>query len=319
MLELGMGGLQVNPRRHREFMAHVEVQFAPTWIALQEEHLLELRQAQFRARQTHNRGALLPAEAAAYVSHSKALTVARAKCIADTYSAFDEPTGSEAEQELSGFFSATVAARKASFRANAELRQTRTRELIDHTQLSGCLRGFEREASAALLEARAILDKQRVEVRNRPPRATDEIKYVVDTCVFNWLTDSLIGRDTLPSDGGFAITHIQVDEINKTSDEERRARLLLTQTSLRCKLLPTETFVFDLSRQDHAKWGDGQLFTSMKAELDKLNGGKNNNNRDALIAEAAIANRCTLLTSDRDLSSATRKHGGKVIFYEAPK
>jgi rRNA-processing protein FCF1 len=121
--------------------------------------------------------------------------------------------------------------------------------------------------------------------------------------------------DSLPSDGEFAITHIQVDEINKTKDEERRARLLIMQAALHCRLLPTETLVLSISRLGQAKLGDGKLLTVIKAELDMLNGGKGNNIRDALIAESAIANGYTLLTADQDLRSATEKHGGKVIFF----
>jgi rRNA-processing protein FCF1 len=134
--------------------------------------------------------------------------------------------------------------------------------------------------------------------------------------VFNWIADSFIKKDDLPSDGEFAITHVQVDEINKTEDEERRARLLLAQASLPCVLLPTQTFVFDISRFDHAKLGDGKLFTSLRAELDKLNKGKRSNSRDALIAEAAIANGYVLLTADKDLKLTTERHGGEVILFE---
>ena len=189
---------------------------------------------------------------------------------------------------------------------------------VRQTSLFLLLRGFEREARPALEEARAILDRQRVEMKNRPQNVAIKTKYVVDTCVFNWLADSKIKRNSLPSDGGFAITHIQVDEINRTKDEERRARLSLMQTSLHCELLPTQSFVLDVSRLDHAKLGDGKLFTSVKAELDTLNGSKKNNVRDALIAEAAIANGYTLLTADEDLKSATEKHFGKVMFFPTP-
>jgi predicted nucleic acid-binding protein len=54
------------------------------------------------------------------------------------------------------------------------------------------------------------------------------------------------------------------------------------------------------------------------ANLDVLNGSKKINERDALIAEAAIANQCTLLTADGDLKTATEAHGGKVPFYSSP-
>jgi hypothetical protein len=293
---------KMDTARHKEIMYHAEVQFNPQRIALGDRHDRELREARFRARQTHNAAAMLPAEAACSVAHAKALVVARAKCIADAYTAFNEPSGREAEVELATFFAMTVAARKSSFQGEVELRRMRTGGPTN--QLVPLLRGFERDANPALLEGRAILDRQRVEMRNRAQTAAIKTKYVV--------------KSALPSDGGFAITHIQVDEINKTKDEERRARLLLMQASLHCELLPTQTVVLDVSRIDHAKLGDGKLFTSLKAELDILNRNKNNNVRDALIAEVAIANGYTLLTADGDLRLATEKYDGKVIFFSLP-
>lgn len=47
-----------------------------------------------------------------------------------------------------------------------------------------------------------------------------------------------------------------------------------------------------------------------------LNKSKANNARDILIAEVAIANEYTLLTSDRDLATVAEKHGGKVVYYK---
>jgi rRNA-processing protein FCF1 len=293
--------------RLTEIMSHVDTQFSAQRTALGDSHNKELREARFRARETHNSAAMLPAEAACYIDHVKALVIARAKCIADAYTAFNEPAGREAEAELASFFAATVSGRKSTFQATVEQRRISTRGR-PMTQLVPILRGFERNTSPALLEGQAILDKQRVEMKNR-------IRYVVDTSVFNWLADSRIETSALPSDGGFAITHIQVDEINKTKDEERRARLSLVQASLYCKLLPTQSLVLDVSRLDHAKMSDGKLYTLLKSELDALNGNKHNNARDALIAEVAIANRYTLLTADEDLKSATEKHGGKVVFF----
>lgn len=276
---------EMHTSRHKEIMAHAEVQFGPQWTVLRDEHDKGLREAQFRARQTHNAAAVLPAEAACYVAHAKALVVAKAKCIAEAYTAFNEPAEKEAEAELALFFATTVAARKSSFQGEIALRRMRTG--LATNQLVPLLRRFESDCGPALVEGRAILDRQRVETKNRQTVAITT-KYVVDTCVFNWLAISRLEKNALPSDGGFAITHIQVDEINKTRDEELRARLLLTQASLHCELLQTQTFVWDVSRFDHAKHGDGKLFASIKAELDILNGNKNNNARDALIAEVAL-------------------------------
>ncbi len=299
--------------RHKEIMSHADIQFAPQWGLLRDQHNKQLSEARFRARETNNAAAMLPAEAECYVDHVKALVVAKAVCISEAYTAFNEPAGKEAELELSSFFSTTAAVRRSCFLVEIELRQVRTRRAENMTQLTALLRSFERRAHPALLEGRAILNKQRIQVLNKD--GANSTKYIVDTCVFNWLTDGLIKRDDLPADGGFAITHIQVDEINKTKDEERRTTLILTQLSLNCRLIPTQTFLCDVSRLGHARLGDGKLFASIKEALDKLNRKKQNNHRDALIAEAAIQNCYTLLTADKDLKSVVEQHAGRVIFF----
>src|SRR5262249_19254655 len=106
--------------------------------------------------------------------------------------------------------------------------------------------------------------------------------------------------------------HIQIDEINRTSDENRRARLLITLTSVIGELLPTETTVLDVSRLDWCKLGDGAIYTSIKSQLDARNGRRASNMRDALIAEVAVANGFTLLTADADLAEVTKDHHGAV-------
>lgn len=141
------------------------------------------------------------------------------------------------------------------------------------------------------------------------------MKYVVDTSIVNWLIDGNIDKTALPSDGEFVATHIQIDEINRTSDEERRARLYLTLASSLSGLLQTETTVPDVSRFDFSKLGDGVIYTSIKNQLDAMNGGKPSNIRDALIAEVAIANSHTLLTADRGLARVAGDHGGMVRLF----
>lgn len=144
------------------------------------------------------------------------------------------------------------------------------------------------------------------------------MSYVFDTNIFNKLVDGTINVNDLPSDGPFIATHIQIDEINNTKDSERRARLFLMFAEVRPAIVPTESFVFDVSRWDHGKWSDGVLFEKLKQDLDALNKSKSNNIQDVLIAEVAIVNRFTLLTSDRDLAQVVETHGGKVVHYKAP-
>lgn len=138
------------------------------------------------------------------------------------------------------------------------------------------------------------------------------MKYVVDTNVINWLVDGKIDRAALPGDGEFVATHIQIDEINRTSDEDRRARLFLILTSIIPELLPTESAVMNISRFDWCKMGDGVIYTSIKNELDTKNGGRRSNIHDALILEVAIVNGFTLLTADADLAEAAKNHKGTV-------
>jgi predicted nucleic acid-binding protein len=138
------------------------------------------------------------------------------------------------------------------------------------------------------------------------------MKYVIDTNIINWLIDDRIDRTRLPADGEFVATHIQIDEINRTSDADRRARLILALTSTIRELLPTETTILEVSRLDWCKLGDGVLYTSVKNELDAENGGRRGNIQDALIAEVAVMNGFTLLTADTDLAEVTKHHNGMV-------
>ena len=142
------------------------------------------------------------------------------------------------------------------------------------------------------------------------------MSYVADTNIFNKLVDGILRIEDLPSDGPYFATHVQIDEINNTKDAERRARLFLMFAAVRPQMVPTESFVWDVSRWDYGKWGDGILYEKLKQDLDALNKSKTNNAMDILIAEVSIANGYTLLTADRDLATVTKNHGGKVAFYE---
>ena len=142
------------------------------------------------------------------------------------------------------------------------------------------------------------------------------MSYVVDTNIFNKLVDGTINVADLPSDDAFVATHVQIDEINNTNDSERRARLFLMFAEVRPEIVPTESFVLDVSRLDHGKLSDGVLFDKLKQELDALNKSKSNNAQDVLIAEVAIVNGFTLLTSDWHLAEVVEKQGGKVVHFK---
>jgi predicted nucleic acid-binding protein len=68
---------------------------------------------------------------------------------------------------------------------------------------------------------------------------------------------------------------------------------------------------------------DGVLYNALKKDLDdawdrkptkeQKRSKKRNNSKDALIADSAIFNGCTLLTCDSDLAKAAAKHGVNVM------
>lgn len=72
------------------------------------------------------------------------------------------------------------------------------------------------------------------------------------------------------------------------------------------------SMVFDVSGLDRSRWSDGQLYRNLKRDLDVLEKTANNV-QDSIIAEVAIVDGLTLLTTDENLAEVARKHGAKVI------
>ena len=142
------------------------------------------------------------------------------------------------------------------------------------------------------------------------------MKYVVDTCIINKLIDGKIDPANLPNNGDFIASHIQIDELNNTKDVERRAKLFLKFTKVIHEVVPTESFVLGISRFSESKFDDVNMYTSIKTNLDSLNNGKKNNPMDALIAEIAIKNKYTLLTTDKDLKEVVERLSGKVRYWQ---
>jgi hypothetical protein len=153
--------------RLKEIMDHAEVLFKPEQISIREQHEADLKAAEFKARKTGNSAAMFPAEAECYLAHIKALVIAKANCLANAYTAFNEPSGHEADAELSRFFAVVVAARKSSFVGHTDLVGLRTSRST--TQVPYLVQSFERNAKVALLEGERILDIQRLQMKNKPP------------------------------------------------------------------------------------------------------------------------------------------------------
>ena len=139
------------------------------------------------------------------------------------------------------------------------------------------------------------------------------MQYVVDTNVFNRIADGRLARTDLPSDAELVATHVQIEEINKTADAERRGHLFLVFAKIAPIIVQTESGVWGANRWGEFKWGDGARLQSLKAELDGRR-AKANNLQDAQILEVAVANTSGLITADRDLAEIAKAHSVPVFF-----
>ena len=80
------------------------------------------------------------------------------------------------------------------------------------------------------------------------------------------------------------------------------------------RIVPTASAVWNVSRWNQAKYGtEGGLYSTLRAELDRVNYKKPNNVQDALIAETAMLGGYILVTDDSDLESTTTKYGGSCL------
>ena len=125
-----------------------------------------------------------------------------------------------------------------------------------------------------------------------------------DTVVFNRILDGALDIDAFVGKARFYAAHIQLDEINDTSNLQRRQALLEVFNKITERKVTTESFVLGVSRLDEArlsdgnivptksavwnvsawgqaKWGEADgLYSAVKAELDTLNKSKPNNVQD---------------------------------------
>jgi hypothetical protein len=172
------------------------------------------------------------------------------------------------------------------------------------------LESFDPEVHPALMEGLAILEKQAAEVHAHPRPTELPEKYLLDFNVFRWVADGVVGLAALPADGGFAVTHLQMEEAKACKDGGLRTKQLLAQASLRCKVLSGPATV---DRFEVLKSGMQTRFATILGTLDAANNSKATNPRDAVIIEAAIVNGVVLITAEADLQKAAERHGGRAL------
>jgi len=107
----------------------------------------------------------------------------------------------------------------------------------------------------------------------------------------------------------YYITTIQVEELCEIPDEkiETRKTNILMLADLRAKLVPISVFVLGKARLGYARLGAGEVYKKV------LNENSSNTN-DAIIADTAVCEGCTLITEDKDLYERMRKNGYAVMY-----
>lgn len=134
-------------------------------------------------------------------------------------------------------------------------------------------------------------------------------KIIFDSNVYDEIANGNLNINLLEKNNDkyeFYITHIQIDEINKCPNIEKRARLSLFKSKLAPIVIPTESFIPGTSRLGEARLGDGNI-------LEKLRKGNLKNTNDALIGEVAIKNKITLVTNDKNLRQNVNFNKGNAI------
>lgn len=163
------------------------------------------------------------------------------------------------------------------------------------------------------------------------------LKVMFDTNVFNRILDGIVPVDALAGHVEVFATHIQLDELNRTKNQDRRAALGAVFGAVVTEAVPTESFALDVSRLGQARLGserlvptasavygvsrygqasysaDANLYSALKTRLDSLNGAKPNNLQDALIAETSIKAGHLLVTDDTDLAVVAKEYGGQCL------
>ena len=155
-----------------------------------------------------------------------------------------------------------------------------------------------------------LRDSFMIEYLNR--LTSKKIKVIFDTNIYNKIVDDAINLQELKKSLDsfeYYVTHIQIDELNRCSDEDKRARLNLFNATIRATVIETESFIFGTSRLGFARLSDGKL-------VDKLRDGNHKHTNDALIGETAIKNDILLVTNDNTLTKRVHSNGGRAVSLE---
>lgn len=120
-------------------------------------------------------------------------------------------------------------------------------------------------------------------------------QFMFDTTMFGDILDGEVDLDKIQdSNAEIWITDAQRTELKQCGDEKIRKKLLKIAEKVKDKEAGTPA-VFGYSKWGNAVFQDGEVYEPVKA---KLSGKKENNIRDAQIAQAAHMQDVTLVTAD---------------------
>ena len=143
-------------------------------------------------------------------------------------------------------------------------------------------------------------------------REGDPMHCMFDTMVFNRILDWDIPIADLKDKATVYATRLQYEEIENTKNEARRVELLETFVKVKDQTVGLQSGVVGIMKAGEVV-GSAGLFTPILVALNELNKKHRNNAKDALIAEAAIVNKLTLVTEEGHLREAASKYGAQCI------
>jgi hypothetical protein len=99
------------------------------------------------------------------------------------------------------------------------------------------------------------------------------------------------------------VTHIQVDQLEKTPDPEKRELLLATAQAVRSTRIRTDGAVWDGSKWGESLWGGG----TGDIKIDNIAGGKPKQYADGLLVATAAAKADIFVTEETRLPRKIRQ------------
>lgn len=144
-------------------------------------------------------------------------------------------------------------------------------------------------------------------------------KYVLDTNIFNRIVEGKLSFLDLPSDGKFFASNIQLQELNNTKCKTKQRQLIRTFEEIGPTLSECLTTLWGRGVWGQGSWSqEGDYYKKILADLQLHHKPKklSSDINDALIGEISITEKCTLISTDRDLLNAVSKLGGSVRFLD---